>query len=286
LQTGRPSAAPLSPGVVAMQQLYCDHVEVVRRAAEHACRHHGLGPEDIEDFTQHVHAKIIDDDYAVLRKWRREGRIEAFLAAVVARAFCDYINARWGKWRLSRKAQGLGDLAVRLETLLVRDRLTLQDACQTILTEDRGLTTESELHRIAEELPPRVPRRRDVSLDTDGEALRGGGAPRQGDVRLFPEPVSQERADDRVERQERAHRYEAAVAALETALRGLPDQDAVIARMLCQFTRVEIARRLNLEAKPLYRQVDRILKQLRQAMEAAGICAEDVADLLDRIPDS
>jgi hypothetical protein len=54
----------------------------------------------------------------------------------------------------------------------------------------------------------------------------------------------------------------------------------VIARMLPNGSTVQIARALHLEQNPLYRRVNRIRHHLRQAIEAAGISADDVARLL------
>ncbi len=263
----------------SLEQLFLQQVPLLRRAAAHACRRYGMGAEDVQDFTQIVLTKVFANNYAVLRAWQRKSSLETYLVMVVNCAAKDFADKLWGKWRPCKAAVKMGALATQLEQLLSRDGYHFEEACHKILTEHPGLTTESELYRIAELLPPRT-RHRDFSLDTDMTSAPGDGG--VAAPRLPPEAVARERADDRIESSERARRRQQALDALQTALRSLGPDDTVIAKLMRKGMKTaDIAKDLHLEAKPLYRKIDNIKKHLKFTLEAAGISTADVADLLN-----
>jgi len=268
LQDGRQAvAASKAPGKGSVEQLYREQVETVRKLAAYACRRYGFSREDVEDFSQHVLAKIWADGCAVLRKFQGRSSLASYLAVVVQRALQDHANSRWGKWRPSEAAKRLGPLAIELETLLVRDRLSFDEACRTLRF--RGATeTDAQLTEIANRLPPRPPRPIDDVQDA------GATGPR--------EPVAPGSADDRIRASERLQRRQHAEQVLSTALAALPAEDRLIAKMVGEgFKVVEIANHLGLDQldqKALYKRKEKILKKLREDLESAGISADDVEE--------
>ena len=276
-----PEGASKAPGEDPVERLFSEQLAAIKKAAAYFCRRYGFSREEIEDFTQHVLLKIWADDCAVLRKYQGRSSLATYLAMVVQRALQDYVNHHWGKWRPSREAHRLGQLAVDLETLLVRDRVGFDEACQTLRS--RGATaTDAELAGLAAQLPPRSPRRLDGSYDSDGAAARAGGGafhqPAKPGQRT--EPAAAESADERLWTKERLRRRQVALQALRGALAELPAEDRLIARMLGEVSIAEIARIWQLDQKALYRRKDKILKTLRTALEKAGVSAKDVAELL------
>jgi RNA polymerase sigma factor (sigma-70 family) len=269
-------AGSKAPGESSVEQLYLAQLETIRKLAAYACRRYGFGREDVEDFTQHVLAKIWADGCAVLRKFQGRSNLASYLAVVVQRALQDYVNSRWGKWRPSKAAIRQGQLAIDLETLLVRDRLGFDEACRTL--RNRGATaTDAELGEIAARLPVPSPRR------TGGphEGAGGSGDLRDGVAPGRREPVAAESADDGIRQSERQQRWQHAVKALAAALAALPAEDRLIAKMVGDgFKVVEIAAQLKLDQKKLYKRTEKILKRLREALESAGVSADDVEDIL------
>jgi len=280
LQEGRPEAGgSKAPGKGPVEQLYLAQLETVKRLAAYACRRYGFSREEVEDFTQHVLAKIWADGCAVLRKYQGRSSLSTYLAIVVNSALKDYVNSLWGKWRPSAAANRLGQLAIDLETLLVRDRKSFDEACQTL--HSRGVTaTDAELSELAARLPPRSPRRPDGSYE--GEA---GGDLRRSAAPGGREPVAAESADERIQLSERQRRWQQAMRALDVAIKALPAEDCMIAKLLGEFPVVVIAARLGLDQKALYRRKDKILARLRQALESAGFSAGDVGEILGHADD-
>ena len=146
--------------------LFLQHLDLIEKTIRAVCREKQLAKEEADDFAQSVHLKLLEDSGAVLRKYRGQASLPTYLRTVVLRHLLDQRNSQWGKWRPSAKAVRLGPHAERLEKLLVRDGLTLEEAVQILMTELR--LTRIEIETLASELPPRVARRR-----VDDELLRG-----------------------------------------------------------------------------------------------------------------
>jgi RNA polymerase sigma factor (sigma-70 family) len=273
LQDGRqPVDASRAPGKGSVEQLYQAQLETIRKLAAFACRRYGFGREEVEDFTQHVLLKIWADGCAVLRKYQGRSSLASYLAVVIQRALQDYVNGLWGKWRPSAEARRRGQLAIDLETLLVRDRQSFDEACRTLRS--RGVTaTDAELREIADRLPPLSPRR--IDGPHEGAAATGGGG----------EPVADDSADDGIRKSERHQRRQHAMQALAVAIAALPAEDRLIAKMLGEFKVVEIAVSLGLDQKALYKRTEKIKRRLREALENAGVSAADVAEFLDHADD-
>jgi RNA polymerase sigma factor (sigma-70 family) len=263
------------------EQLFREQQATIRKAAAYFCRRYGFSREEIEDFTQHVLLKIWADDCAVLRKYQGRSSLPTYLATVVHKALLDYVNHRWGKWRTSTEAQRLGQLAMDLETLLVRDRMGFDEACQTLRS--RGATaSDAELRQLADKLPPRSPRRLDASYESEGGGPRtAGGAHRLSTASgQRAEPAAAESADELLWSRERIRKKQAALQALKVALAALPAEDCVIARTISEVSLAEVARIWKLDQKALYRRRKKILRGLREALERAGISAEDIGEIL------
>ncbi len=237
------------------------NLDLVERALRWTSRRHRLAPEDAEELRSIVFLKLIEDDYAVLRKFRGESRLGTYLTTVVQRQALDYLNAKWGKWRPSRAARRMGDVALRLETLIARDGRTPDEAIETLRAEARPAPSRAKLERIVSRLPARRPRRLEP-LDAAGRL------------------ASDERTDAAVERQEDARLLGRARARLADLLATLPDEDRRILELRYEegLKVSQIAARLELEQRPLYRRIERCLGALRRDLEAEGVTRRLVAE--------
>lgn len=271
-----------------MKEVFLAHLATIEKAAAHACRRYGLGQEDTKDFIILVETKIIADDYDVLRKHRGPSKLSTFLVVVVQKALLDHMNSKWGKWRPSEDAKRLGHVAVRLETLLVRDQLGFREACQILWTNEGVKESEAALDELAAKLPRRTPRRPESSLDTGGSGGGAAGGPGSSPGRAIDlrQLAGADSADERVVSEERARLRERVHQALAAALRTLPAEDQLIMRLRGEKVPiVQIAHTLCLDQKALYKRVEKNRKALRAAMEAAGISARDIGEILDHVDD-
>ena len=87
-------------------------------------RRHQLSAPDTDELTSVVRYKLIDKDFAILKKFQGRSSMATYLTVVVERLCLDFFNERWGKWRPSSAALKHGAVAVHLEQLVVRAHRT------------------------------------------------------------------------------------------------------------------------------------------------------------------
>lgn len=251
----------------SLEALFLANLDAIERIATSICRRHGLGRDDTDDFTSWTKLRFLEDDYGILRKFRGESSLTTYLTVVVALMFRDYRVQRWGRWRPSAAARKRGALAVRLETLVYRDRLPLDQAVQVLRSSGANETACSprELARLLRDLPARQPVR----------PIEVGADP----LDATPTPATSEAL---VTNEEAEHERQITDSAMCRALDQLPPEDRVILRMRFweSLAVADIARALGIPQKPLYRRIDRLLVALRTNLESLGISRERVRELL------
>ena len=239
------------------RQWYVEQLDVINRIASSVCRRNGVQGADAEDFVSDVRLKLLQDDYAVLRKYRGASSQTTFLTVVISNLFRDHRIKHWGKWRPSAEAKRLGDAALMLEAAVYRDGQTFDQACATLANDGRLTVDRTKLRKLMAELPQRVARRIDESASVE-------------DV-----PASSS-ADAPVLERERDERLQAAKAALGRAVERLEPEDRVIVRLhfLEGLSIADVARAVGVPQKPLYTRLKRLLAALASDLSAQGIGPE------------
>lgn len=240
------------------RDLYLQHLPHIEKAARYAASRNRLRPEDAEEFLSIVHLKLIEDDYRVIRQYKGKSSLATYLVMVIQNSMRDYKNHLWGKWRASADAIGLGALAVRLEELIARDHLTLDEAYEILKTNEKAPVSRNDVEELMARLPPRVTKR----FERDDQLL---------DLAARC-PTPEERL---IRREDRALRDQA-VSTLRQALTGLEAEDQVILKMCGDFKIREIAKLLGKEERALYRRIDKLKKGLRRTLEDRGVRPEHV----------
>jgi RNA polymerase sigma factor for flagellar operon FliA len=231
------------------ESIFLRNLALIDRLIALIARRHALGPSDAEEFGAWAREKIIDDDYAVIRKFGGRSSLSTYLTTVLVNLFRDYRNARWGRWRPSAEAKRRGPIGIRLEELIYRDGHQVREAVQILQSIGTPLS-DTELLRIAAALPARRAHS-EVSIESV-EATS-----------IAVSPCSQHDADDLLVLEKLLH----------SLVASLPAEDAVIMRMRfwSEMSVAEIARTLRVEQKPLYRRLDGIQANLRAALETCGV---------------
>lgn len=252
----------LDPGAVLVE-----HKGWIEKVARITCRKNTVLDEDAEDFAGIAFVKLIENDYAALRRFRGDCDIKTYLATLVVRGFQEYARVRWGRWRPSARARKLGPAALHLEALVYRDGYRLDEAIEVLITSLRVSENRGELVRLFAQIPVRTPRpRRD---DRPG--------------RLDDEPDTSE-ADRQLLDDETLERCREVMDALFRSISDLADEDQVLVRgrFMESRTVADLARALGVPQMPLYRRIERLLTQLRGVLEAAGVNREDVAECIEQ----
>ncbi|MFN8061279.1 MAG: hypothetical protein U0Q12_19115 [Vicinamibacterales bacterium] len=70
-----------------LEALFLQHLSLIDRTAAFVARRRHMRVDRIRDFQSDVRLKIIEDDYAVLRKFQGRSRISTYLTTVIARFY-------------------------------------------------------------------------------------------------------------------------------------------------------------------------------------------------------
>lgn len=245
------------------EKIFLDNLPLIKAIIDHSCRR-ALRPQDAEDFKSHVEIKLIEDGYAVIRKFRgdRGATLKTFLTITIKHLFLDYKDHLWGKHHPSAKAKELGDIAVRLETLIVRDRYLFEEACEILRTNQGVEVSVAELEDLWAKLPHRLPREE------------------VGEGPLIFKPAQGPRPDQEAEEKELERERRRVYMGLGRAVESLSTDDQLFIKMWVKFSIADIARIRKVEQKPLYRRWNKILKALEKALERQGVRREDIKKIL------
>ena len=246
------------------EQAFLEHLAMIQRLIAAVARQHRLSADDAREFSSVVLLRIISDDYAVLRKYRGRCRLRTFLTVVVQRLCLDFRTAQWGKWRPAMDTRRAGDVAILLERLTMRDRMTFDEAVCVLEINHRLTLDRDTLLRIYAGFRPRSRPRR-VSEEEIGELPTWQHSP---DRTLI------DAAHDEV--------MIRATEALARALMDLEPTDRLILqlRFANRMVVADIGRMLSLDYKWIFRRLNRLIEILRRRLEAEGLRADEVLPAL------
>lgn len=252
-ETATHALAPPDGAVTDYERLFLENLPYVEHVVAFIVRRHALNSWDADDFDGWVKLRLIQGDYAILRKFKGSSRLTTFLTTVIHNLHRDFRIQRWGKWRPSAAARRHGELGIQLETLLYRDGYSLAEAVR-ILRENYSVEIGGgELASVAAELRPRFSRRFESE-----EALIDAAAP--------------DRTERRLESREKAASWYRLLRRVREAMLALDGEERLILRLRFEegLTVAAIARELDLDQRRLYTRVHALLRQLRQQIGVAA----------------
>lgn len=235
------------------QRLLVEHLDLIDQIVRTTGRRRHLSAEQ-DEFAGFVRLRLIEDDYAVLRKFQHRSSWRTYLAAVIERLSFDFCVQRWGRWRPSAVADRLGPVAVLLERLVTRDGHTLVEALEIVQTSQASGMSVRELRDLWDQLPVRL---KTTEVEEDAAAA-------------IPSPQTSE---SRVEDAEHRVNIARLARTLQSAIAALPDQDQVLLtlRYRHDLSIAEIARTSGISVPTLHRRLDRTIKALKRALTSSGI---------------
>jgi RNA polymerase sigma factor (sigma-70 family) len=235
-----------------------ENLPLVMRIVKTVCRGRGMDAAQTEEFAGFVHLRLVENDYAIVQAFKERSSFGTFLTTVIGRLLNDYRNHEWGKWHPSAEAKRLGEVAVELERLIVRDQRTPAEAL-AILQPRFPALTKTSIEDLTTRFPQRY-RRRFVGLENRRES----------------EEIAE---NDEVEDRETASRVSSAVCRY---IEGLPSEDQLLLQLRFESDMPvpQIARSLKEDAQLLYRRLRKHFADLKETLERAGVSASDAARLI------
>jgi RNA polymerase sigma factor for flagellar operon FliA len=239
------------------------HLRDIQTVITFVCRRNGLREADAEDFSSEVLLRIIENDYAILRKFESRCAFKNYLVVVVQRLLLDRRNRDFGKWHASAEAKRFGAAGVLAEKLLRRERKTVDETADALARSGMPLT-KPQIEELCAQLPERKSRPREVNLAEGDETSAGATAEpdlTRGDRTRFARRLSD---------------------AVRKSMSRFSAEDQAIIRMHfdADMTVAEIARALNVSQKPIYRRLQRRLDDIRKSLKVAGIDAPTALEVV------
>src|SRR3954452_16852098 len=137
----------------AAEALFLQNLAWIERVCASLCRRHGIAGDDADELASWARASLIDDDYAIVRKFRGESAFTTYLTVVLSTLFSAWRVREHGRWRPSSAARREGPLAVRLEAMVHRDGLRLEEAGERLRTAGETSLSDRELAALLARLP-------------------------------------------------------------------------------------------------------------------------------------
>jgi RNA polymerase sigma factor for flagellar operon FliA len=253
--------------VVDPRELLQANLGLIEGIALRTCRRARLRDADADDFVASVKLALVEDDYAILRKYEGRAALATYLTIVIERLLADDRMHRLGRFHASAEATRLGPTAVLLESLVLRDGRSIDEALPAARSADPAITRDAAEALLAK-LPQRRPRAVTIGLEDAPE-------------RALSSPQSAERA---LLSAEAGRLLVTAAAIIRSTIASytLEYRTLVRFRYAMRLTISDISRMMRLPQRPLYRRVEGLLLRLRRELEAAGVPGSSVPDLLER----
>jgi len=242
-----------------------DNLELIDRVVRQVCRRGGVAAGDVDDFASVVKLALVENDYAILRRYEGRSSLATYLTIVIRRKLGDQRERTHGRWRPSPEAERLGERAVLIEDLIGRQRRSVDEAMPILRSVDTSITRH-EVVDIADRLRQRAPRPREVPLPEDDEV---------------PLPAADRADTATLDRELRAMSLRAG-ALLRDTMAGWPAPDRMLVRLRFEssLSIADIARLMKVSQRPLYRRLEALLRGLREILLNAGIDPSAADDLL------
>ncbi|HXH41697.1 MAG TPA: hypothetical protein VNN08_23940 [Thermoanaerobaculia bacterium] len=247
------------------RQVLEHNLELIDRIVRRVCQRGGVAAGDVDDFASMVKLALVENDYAILRRYEGRSSLATYLAIIAQRQLADHRERMHGRWRPSREAQRLGERAVLIEDLVGRQHRSVDEAMPIIRSVDASIT-RNEVVEIADRLQQRTPRPREVPLPAED---------------AVPLPAADRADNDTLDRELRDVSRRAGTLLRETmAAWSAPDRMLVRLRFESSLTIADIARLMDVPQRPLYRRLESLLEGLRTVLLTAGIDPAAADDLL------
>ncbi len=240
-------------GEPSSESAMIERLPVIESICRAVCRRRGLADDKAEDFDAWVKLRLVETGYRAIRRYREGSSFPAYMRRVIENLFCDYHRQVAGRWRASAAARRAGLVAIRLERLVIRDAIALDQALEILRRNYGHELGERQLAALLESLPVQPSRKPSFERCLEG---------------LTDDRRSDRQAEDR----ERRRLIAALLRVLTARMAALAVEDQRIVRAHClDGVRISaLARQLGLSQRSLYSRRDKTLLALRRGLEESG----------------
>lgn len=236
---------------------FLEQLPLIEQIIRALCRGRRMDATETEEFESFVKLRLLENDYAIIRKFEGRSSFGTFVTTVISRLLKDYRDQEWGRWRNSAEAKRMGAVAMDLERLLVRDMRSLDEAVAEVSARHPGATRTT-----LEEMSVRFRPRHRPKMSSLEDCEPTAAAPAAIDIG-------------------KSQTLSTISSVVSDFIERLPKED----QLILQFRFEEdmpvprIALMLRLDMQSVYRRLRRHYAGLRSALLQAGVDEEDVDGL-------
>jgi RNA polymerase sigma factor for flagellar operon FliA len=248
---------------VDYQRLLLDHLDLISQIVRTTGRRQHLSATEREDFAGFVNLRLIEDHYAILRKYKKKASFRTYLITVIQHLSHDFCAEEWGRWRPTAMATRLGPVAILLERLVIRDLHTIEEAIEIVRTHHDVDLTDAELWEIWRQLPRRA-RITKVAITAAADVS------------------SDDNTESAVEDEELRRSIEQLRRIFQTALAELAAQDRILIglRFDQRMSIAEISQLTGRSVPNLHHRLAKSLRQLGSALTQSGLSRTEILRLI------
>ena len=227
---------------------------------------HAMDDEEAEEFAAYVKYRLVEDDYKIIRKFKGISHIKTYLYTVINRIFLDEKRKQKGRWRPSKKAQNIGEPAVKLEELIYKYNHTFDEAYEVLKTNYKLTLDKNEAYEMALKLKRK--RAKDIKIEAEESLIN---IPSKG---LRPDEALHKKKLIEIQGQ-----IETTVDAMRQKLSA---EERLILKMRFgdNFKVSEIAKVLMRNRNDIDKSIKSILREFKEGILRKGININDVMDVI------
>src|SRR5688572_18303904 len=114
------------------EQLFLESLPILERVVRGFARRYGMSGEAAADLESAIKLRIIEDGYAIFRRFRGESSLSTYLTVAITMLAREHHVQEHGRWRPSAAAVRHGPVAVGLETLVHQKGYALSEAGEVL----------------------------------------------------------------------------------------------------------------------------------------------------------
>ncbi|SVC09366.1 uncharacterized protein METZ01_LOCUS262220, partial [marine metagenome] len=247
--------------------------------------------QEIEECVSYLLEKLVDDDYAVLRSFKDDGRakLQTYLYTVFNRLLIDKLREEKGYFRSSVYAKRLNIFAERLERLLVQKKHTVEESYQILKNDPEFSWTYEYTSKLAIELWRQEIRVVETHADIDEHVVETheeidehASSKSKLDVNYNPEKALQNNPEKALQNKELINKGAIIEDSLESARQGLSHEESLLLklRFYNQKSVSEIARLLGKSRKVVERKIRVLLNDLKDILLSKGMTKEEISEII------
>src|SRR5436189_5087274 len=102
------------------EHTFLEHLPTIERIASSVARRYHLSADEGGEFVQVVSVRLLDDDYALIRKFEGRSKLSTYLTIVMLLLFEQWLTELRRKCRPSADSRRVGHQAIRCERRMTR----------------------------------------------------------------------------------------------------------------------------------------------------------------------